>query len=136
MGVRMDDVTEAMIAGAGAKAAWGYGGAKAAGVAGIGFIMAAAVVMAMTSPPTRKEFLVALIATLAFSIGGGGTVIMYFNLQSWANDIFGMMAILGIAFTCGLPGWVFVRACFIFAEKNKRKDIAEIVKIILGSFGK
>ena len=45
----MDDVTEAMLAGAGAKAAWGYGGAKAAGVAVIGFIMAAAVVMAMTS---------------------------------------------------------------------------------------
>jgi hypothetical protein len=132
----MDDVTEAMLAGAGAKAAWGYGGAKAAGFAGIGFIMAAAVVMAMTSPPTRREFLVALIATLAFSIGGGGAVISYFHLQAWADDMFGMMAILGLAFICGLPGWIIVRAGFIFAEKNKDKDIGHWVAVIKGWLGK
>jgi len=132
----MDDVTEAMMAGAGAKAAWGYGGAKVAGFAGVGFIMAAAVVMAMTSPPTRREFLVALIATLAFSIGGGGAVISYFHLHAWANDIFGMMAILGLAFLCGLPGWIIVRAAFIFAEKNKEKDLGQWITIIKSWFGK
>ena len=132
----MDDITDTLMAGASAKAAWGYGGVKAAGFAGIGFIMAAAVVMAMTSPPTRKEFLVALIATLAFSIGGGGAVISYFHLQAWADDMFGMMAILGLAFVCGLPGWIFVRAGFIFAEKNKEKDIGQIVKIIKSWLGK
>jgi hypothetical protein len=132
----MDSATEAVMAGAGAKAAWSYGGVKAAGFAGVGFVMAAAVVMAMTSPPTRREFLVALIATLAFSIGGGGAVISYFHLHAWADDIFGMMAILGLAFMCGLPGWIIVRAGFILAERHKEKDLGQWIGIIKSWFGK
>lgn len=130
----MDDVAQAVGAVGGAKAMAGYSGAKLSGFAGVGALMGVAVVMAMTAPPSRKELFVCVISSVAFSMGLGGSVIMYFDLQHWADSYFGLMAILGIAFTCSLPGWILVRSIFIFAEKNKGKDIGQIVHMIKGWF--
>lgn len=130
----MEDVVNAASAAGAAKVAVGYSGAKLSGFAGIGFVMGVAVVMAMTAPPTRKELFVCVISSLAFSLGLGGSVIMYFDLQDWANSYFGLMAILGIAFSCSLPGWILVRSLFIFSEKNKGKDIGQLIQIIKGWF--
>jgi len=131
-GDKMDDMVNAANAAGGAGVAVG----KMAGFAGAGFTMAAVIVMAMTAPPSRKELLVALISTLAFSFGGGGAFVMYMGLQAWANDYFGLLGILGICFVCGLPGWLIVRAGFISAERMKDKDIGEIIAMIRGWLGK
>jgi hypothetical protein len=38
----------------------------------------------------------------------------------------GLLALLGIAFACGLPGWAVVRWIFNAIERRKNSDIAEI----------
>ncbi|MWV17549.1 hypothetical protein F3I16_16020 [Pseudomonas sp. L-22-4S-12] len=93
-----------------------------------GALLTAIVVMAMTIPKTVREFTVALISTLMFSLGGGAAVIRWFELMAWANDLFGLIALLGLVFVCGLPGWVLVRAWFVFAEKRRSASLPEIVR--------
>lgn len=93
--------------------------------------LAAVVVMALTIPKTAKEFVVSLICTLVGSIGGGAALIKAFGLMAWADDVFGLCALLGMVFACGLPGWVMVRGFFAYAEyrkggKNFIKMIAEL----------
>jgi hypothetical protein len=39
----------------------------------------------------------------------------------------GAMALGGIYFSCGLPGWTIVRCAFNFLNKRKDKDLPEIV---------
>ncbi|WP_258191580.1 hypothetical protein [Pseudomonas aeruginosa] len=35
------------------------------------------------------------------------------------NDEFGLFALLGLVFVCGLPGWVLTRGFFAYAEYRK-----------------
>jgi hypothetical protein len=100
-----------------------------------GALITAIVVMAMTVPRTAREFAVALISTLMFSLGGGAFVVRWFELMAWANDLFGLIALLGLAFVCGLPGWVLVRAWFVFAEKRREASLPDIVREIKESAG-
>ena len=93
-----------------------------------GALLTAIVVMAMTIPKTVREFAVALISTLMFSLGGGAFVIRWFELMAWANDLFGLIALLGLVFVCGLPGWVLVRAWFVYAEKRRSTSLPEMVR--------
>jgi hypothetical protein len=34
----------------------------------------------------------------------------------------------GIAFACGLPAWLIIRALFLYIDKKRDADITEIVK--------
>ena len=124
---KMDYSNEAMTAVTAAagssKTLIAAGGAKLLSFAGVGLALASVVVMAMTNPTSRKELIVALICTLVSSLCGGAAFVTYFQLQSWASEVFGLMGIMGIAFACGLPGWVLVRSCFVFSEKNSDKGI-------------
>jgi hypothetical protein len=111
-------------------AAAGVAGMKAIGAlggAGIGAGLAAFVVMAMTKPKDQTEWAVALASTLAGSIGGGACLVSWLGLQHWANDVFGLVAMFGLAFACGLPAWALVRALFAYINKRKDADITEII---------
>lgn len=95
---------------------------------GIGAGLAAYIVMSMTKPKTDQEWRVALFCTLAGSLGGGAALISWLGLQRWADDVFGLVGMFGIAFACGLPAWLIVRALFIYIEKKKDADITDIIK--------
>ena len=105
-----------------------FGGIALYKLGAFGFVavLAAIVVMAMTLPKTAREFVVAMISTTVSSICGGAFVVRWFDLGAWVNDDFGLMAIGGLIFICGLPAWVLVRAGFKWAEKRKDKDLAEL----------
>lgn len=98
-----------------------------AGMGAIGAALAAFVVMAMTKPKSDQEWRVALICTLVGSIGGGSALVRYLGIQNWAEDTFGMVAMLAMAFTCGLPAWALVRALFKWLDKRKDAGLDEIV---------
>jgi hypothetical protein len=111
-------------------AAIGIGGWKlltglAAGT-GIAAGLAAFVVMCLQHPRDAREWRVALVCTLVFSIGGGAAVIRYFGLHVWANDAVGCVGMLGIVFACGLPGWAIVRWLFTWFNNRRDSDIAQI----------
>jgi hypothetical protein len=98
------------------------------GVGGIGAGLAAYIGYAKTKPKTDEEWRISLICTVVGSICGGAAVVKTLGLEHWANDAFGLMGILGMAFACGLPGWLVVRALFKYLDKHKDADLAELVK--------
>lgn len=101
------------------------------GLAGMGAIaagLAAFVVMSMTRPKDEKEWRVALACTLVGSIGGGAAMARYLGIQHWAHDPIGLVGLLCVAFTCGLPAWGIVRALFKYLDKKKDADLAEIIQ--------
>jgi hypothetical protein len=97
------------------------------GAFGFVAVLAAIVVMAMTLPKTVREFGVSLICTVMGSICGGAYVVSSLGISSWVNDDFGLIALLGIAFVCGLPAWLIVRAMFVYAELRKSMSIVEMI---------
>ncbi len=116
-------MSEPISGGAAAAAGWAaafkaIGGA--AGVAAGASGLAAFVVMLMMRPRTRGEWAAALISTLVSSIGGGAAVVQHFGLQSWTADYIGLVALFGLVFACGLPGWAIVR--WVFNYINRRAD--------------
>lgn len=98
-----------------------------AGGVGVAAAMAAFIVMCMTRPRDDKEWRVALASTLASSIFGGAAFIRYFGLQIWAEDWFGAVGLLGVVFSCGLPGWSIVRWWFNFEKKHEAKGLDEMI---------
>ena len=112
---------------AGAAAAYKAFGGTAAAIAS-GATLAAVVVMLMTPPRTRREWAVGLISTVVSSVGGGASVIQYFGLHDWVQSQVGLMAMGGLIFTCGLPGWAIVRWVFNFIDKNREAGIDEIAR--------
>ncbi|MBQ5963137.1 hypothetical protein [Massilia sp. ZL223] len=115
------------ISGAAAGAAgWKIIGGLA-GMGAIGAGLAAFVVMSMTRPKDENEWRVALACTLVGSIGGGAALVRYLGIQEWAHDPIGMVGMLALVFSCGLPAWGLVRAFFKYMEKRKDADLAEIV---------
>jgi len=101
------------------------GGMAGAGAIGAG--LASVVVMCITTPRSPREWAVGLISTVVGSIGGGAAVIQHYGLQSWAQEPFGLVAMLGLVFTCGLPAWAVVRWLFNFIEKRKGAGLDEVV---------
>ncbi len=89
--------------------------------------LAALVVMLMMWPRSRREGAVAFITTVVSSIGGGAAVVQHYGLQAWTYDYIGLVALGGLIFACGLPGWAVVRWLFNFIERRRDKDIAEVV---------
>jgi len=112
------------ISGSAAAAAGGAAAFKAiggaAGVAAGASGLAAFVVMLMVRPRTRGEWAVALTCTVVSSLGGGAAVVQHFGLQSWTADYIGLVALFGLVFACGLPGWAIVR--WVFNYINRRAD--------------
>ena len=118
----MAEPTSSGVAGAAAfKAAGGLAGALAGGAA-----LAAVVVMLMTPPRSKREWAVGLISTVVSSVGGGAMLVQYFQLQEWVQTVMGLVALGGLIFGCGLPGWAIVRWVFNFIEKNRDAGIDEI----------
>jgi hypothetical protein len=130
-GSSMESVNQAMAAAGGGAAS--YSGGKILTAAGAGLTLASIVVMVMTNPASKKHFMVMLICTAISSICGGAAVIQYFGLQSWGNSFYGLTALIGISFTCGLPAWVFVRSAFIWSERNKSKGLPDLLKEVRDS---
>lgn len=104
------------------SSAGGWAIAKAIPI--LGPVLATIIVMCLATPKSKKELLAALTSTVAMSLFGGSMVVEYFKLD------FGTMATTGVAFVCGLPAWLLVRALFAWMEKQKNKDIAELAKAV------
>lgn len=125
--MKVQNMSDKINSAAAGAAGWEVLGGLA-GMGAIGAALAAFVVMSMTKPKTDQEWRVALICTLVGSIGGGAALVRYLGIQKWVEDPFGMVAMLAIVFACGLPAWALVRAVFIFIDKRRDADIAEIVR--------
>ncbi len=106
-----------------------------AGLGAIGAGLAAIVVMCTTTPRDPKEWAIGLISTVMASIGGGAAVVQYLGIQQWANSPFGLVALLGLCFACGLPGWALVRAVFNTIRKREGQGIDQIVQEIRSAKG-
>ncbi len=96
------------------------------GVAVGGAMLAEIVVMLMTPPRSKREWAVGLISTVVTGVGGGAMAVEYFKLHEWVQSITGLMALGGLIFGCGLPGWAIVRWVFNFIEKNRDAGIDQI----------
>ncbi|MGU2674673.1 hypothetical protein ACVH73_08850, partial [Acinetobacter baumannii] len=110
-------MTEPVSTTIGGFAAW-----KAFGmtiVVAICVMAVAAVVLMMRMPRSPREWGVGLITTVISSLAGGSFIIIKFNLHAWATDVWGMIALGGFFFTCGLPGWAIVRWIFNYIEKKE-----------------
>lgn len=120
------------ISGAAAGAAgWKLlGGAAGAGAIGAG--LASVVVMCAMTPRSPKEWAVGIISTVMASIGGGAAVIQHYELQSWASTPIGLVAMLGLVFACGLPGWAVVRWLFNYIAKRRDADLGEVADEVRG----
>ncbi|MEI1687093.1 hypothetical protein V8P55_02265 [Acinetobacter baumannii] len=87
-----------------------------------------AVVLMTRMPRSPQEWAVGLICTVVSSLAGGSFIIMKWGLHEWVTDIWGMIALGGFFFVCGLPGWALVRWIFNFINKQEGKTIIEVLK--------
>lgn len=121
---RMTEPASSTVAGiAGWKAIGGAAGMSAGGAG-----LAAVVVMCMTPPRSKREWVVGIISTVLGSVCGGAFVIERWELQHWLNSYTGLVALLGMAFACGLPAWAIVRWTFNFIDRRQAADIAEVAQ--------
>lgn len=86
------------------------------------------VVMMIRTPKNPREWAVGLICTVVSSIAGGAFLIMHFGLHHWEQNLWGVIALGGIFFTCGMPGWFLVRLTANFMNERESKNILEVVK--------
>ena len=92
--------------------------------------LATIVVMLMTTPRNTREWAVGLISTIVSSVSGGAALIQYLGVQIWANSTGGLLAMGGLIFACGLPGWAIVRAVFRYIDSKQDATIVQIAKDI------
>lgn len=122
-----EPASSSAAAGAAGAAAWKAAGGMA-GVAGGAAGLAAIVVMLMMRPRSASEWAVALICTVVSSIAGGAWVVQYLDLHAWADGYVGLVALGGLMFACGLPGWAIVRAVFTAMERRRDADILDLAE--------
>ncbi len=102
---------------------------KAAGGAAAGGALLSTIVVVLVSPPrSTRDWAVGLISTVVTGIGGGAIAVQYFGLQEWVDSMIGLVALGGLIFGCGLPGWAIVRWVFNFIERNRDAGIDEMAK--------
>jgi hypothetical protein len=124
--MKAQNMSEPISSAAAGAAGWKLlGGAAGAGAIGAG--LASVVVMCAMTPRSPKEWAVGIISTVAASVGGGAAAIQHFGLQSWANTPIGLVAMFGLVFACGLPGWAIVRWLFNYISKRQNADLADVV---------
>lgn len=100
-----------------------------AGFGALGAALGTYVVMCLTQPKTNREWRAALASSVVSSLGGGSALIMHYDLQAWAYEPFGIVAMLGISFACALPGWSLVRLLFKYmAKKSTLEDVIDDIK--------
>lgn len=122
----MAEPTTAAAAGVGAGSLAAY---KLAVAFGLPAGLAAIVVMLWVQPKSPREWAMALICTVVSSLGGGAWAIEHFQLHHLATGgMVGLMAMGGLIFACGLPGWVIVRAWFAWAKKREALDLGELAR--------
>lgn len=93
------------------------------------------IVMVFLEPQSRKEKLLCFVSTFVFAACLSSAIKVYYGFD--IPDTFdGNIANAGLIITCGMPGWVVIRALFLTLEKMKGKDIGQIIAIIRGWFGK
>lgn len=90
--------------------------------------LVAAVVLMTRMPRSPQEWAVGLICTVVSSLAGGSFIIVKWGLHEWITDIWGMIALGGFFFICGIPGWALVRWIFNFIDKQEGKTIVEVLK--------
>ena len=91
-------------------------------------MLATIVVMLMTPPRSTRDWAVGFISTVVTGIGGGAIAVQYFRLQEWVDSVTGRVALGGLIFGCGLPGWAIARWVFNFIEKNRDAGIDDVAK--------
>lgn len=123
--MKVQNMSEPISGTAAGVAGWKLLGGLA-GVGGIGAGLATYVVMTMTKPKSDQEWHIAILTTILGSLCGGSALASYLGIQHWASDPIGLMGLIGVAFLCGLPSWLLVRAFFAYAEKKKGADIMEL----------
>lgn len=120
-------MSEPSSSAAGGLLAWkAVGGA--AGFAAGGAGLAAVIVMLMTPPRSPREWTVGLISTVLGSVCGGAAMVQYFGLQTWMTGYVGLVALMGLAFACGLPAWAIVRWSFTWMMRREGKDLGEVIE--------
>jgi hypothetical protein len=117
-----------------ASAAKSAGGVALLGAgAGVAAALATVVVLLTKKPRTDQEWGVAIISTVICSLCGGAAVILHFGLLKWVlvpdltEAFVGLIALIGIAFSCGLPGWAIVRWVFNWISKREGQDIGQVI---------
>ncbi|MEC7118736.1 MAG: hypothetical protein VXW65_02385 [Pseudomonadota bacterium] len=93
------------------------------------FLVSLVVIMTRV-PRTRPEWVVSLSCTVVGSLTGGAFVVQRFGLHAWANDWFGMVALGGVVFACGLPAWAIVRWTFNYINAREGAGIIEVIREI------
>lgn len=86
------------------------------------------IVVMTREPRSRKEWVISLITTLVGSIAGGSLVVQRFGLHEWSSNWFGMCALGGIIFSCGLPFWAIVRWTFNYINSHEGSTIIDVFK--------
>ena len=94
----------------------------AAGAAGL----ATLIVMCMLPPRSVREWIVGLTSTVVGSVCGGAAIVQHFGLHAWADNYVGLVALIGVVFSCGLPAWMIVRWAFTWMQRRADKDLAEV----------
>lgn len=102
----------------------------------LAIIMVATVVLMMRMPRSPQEWVTGLICTVVSSLAGGALIIIKFGLHQWVTDIWGMIALGGFFFACGLPGWALVRWVFNFIDQREGRTLIEIIREIRGEYKK
>ena len=90
--------------------------------------LVAAVVLMTRMPRSPQEWVVGFICTIVSSLAGGSFIIVRWGLHEWVTDTWGMIALGGFFFVCGLPGWALVRWIFNFINQQEGKTIIEVIK--------
>lgn len=91
-------------------------------------LLAWLVVIMTRLPRSRSEWVVSLISTALGSITGGAFIVQKYGLHTWAENMYGALALGGLFFISGLPVWAVIRWVFNYVNKREDFDIIQIIK--------
>ncbi|MCO8066085.1 hypothetical protein [Acinetobacter schindleri] len=97
-------------------------------ITALSILLVATVVLMMRLPRSPQEWVTGLICTVVSSLAGGAFIIVKWSLHQWVTDVWGMIALGGFFFACGLPGWAMVRWTFNLIEQREGKTILDIFR--------
>lgn len=81
-----------------------------------------------------REWAVALISTLVSSLSLGSLVVLWLDVHEEllvpdpTANLLALIAIGGVMFACGLPGWAIVRMAFTAITKREGRDLVEVIQ--------
>ncbi len=116
----MPEPTSSGVAGA---AAFKAAGGSAAG----GALLSTIVVMLMTPPRTHRELSGRIDQHRGHRDRRRGHCRAVLRAAG-VDSVTGLVAMGGLIFGCGLPGWAIVRWVFNFIEKNRDAGVDEVAK--------